>query len=526
MMNWKKVVLSVISIGTAACVCTACGLVPKKKNTATNGEDMVISIWRQGGTPVAGYENDENKPGYAELASTLKEELGVTLKYTTPTAGQEQQQFNLLLASRDLPDIVSFWWYDVPGGPQKAINDGYIYPMDESFLKENAPNFLQLLKENPVYEKGCKTDKGDYFIFPKFFDYKGEQAINLYTNGYIMREDWLQELGLEIPETIEDWHTVLTAFKEKKGAKAPLTGTQLTRGFEGAFGFRADFYHDDNVVKYGYYEDGYRDYLTTLNQWYNEGLLDKNIANMDSKMVNAQMLSGESGAFWGWLGSGMGTLMKAAPDEKYSLMGVPAPASGKGNKPEYNEVANPVYGSGAIINGKSKHPELAAKVLDFGYSQKGHMLANFGVEGEAYQMEDGYPKYTDKIMQNKEGLSMTDALTVYTGKIATTGAFREDYRYIQQYYNLPQQQEAQKAWMNGNGINHLMPTVSYTEEENSEKSKIMSEVKNYVEEMNMKFITGVEPLSNFDNFRAELKNLGIERAIELTQKAYDRYLTR
>ena len=523
-MKWKKTALTVIAMGTAALVCTSCGSSGQDATSADGS--TVISIWRQGSTPIAGYEENTDQPGYSEMASVLKEKLGVELQYTTPTVGQEQQQFNLLLASRDLPDIVTFWWYDVPGGPQKAISDGYIYAMDEAFLQENAPNFLQLIQDNPVYEKGSKTDAGDYFIFPKFFDYDGEKAINLYTNGYMMRGDWLEELGLEIPETIDEWHTVLTAFKEQKGATAPLTGTELTRGFESAFGMSLDFYHDDGVVKYGYYEDGYLDYLTTLNQWYNEGLLDKNIANMDSKMTNAKMLSGESGALWGWLGSGMGTLMKAAPNETYSLVGVPAPVKNKGEKPEYNQVANPVYGSGSVINGKSEHPELAAKVLDFGYSEEGHLLANFGVEGLSYNMVDGYPQYTDKILNNEEGLSMTDALNVYTGKTAGPGAYREDYRYIQQYYNLPQQQEAQKTWMEGNGINHIMPTISYTEEENAERSKIMSEVNNYVEEMNMKFITGVEPLSNFESFRAELKKLGIERAIELTQNAYDRYMSR
>lgn len=520
----KKTALTVLAIGTAATLLTACGTT-KKANTNA-GESTTISIWRQGGTPIAGYETPESKPGYNELTSVLKEKLGVELEYITPTVGQEQQQFNLLLASRDLPDIVTFWWYDVPGGPQKAINDGYIYAMDEAFLKENAPNFLKLLQENEVYEKGSKTDAGDYFIFPKFFDYEGEKAINLYTNGYMMRGDWLEELNLEIPETVDEWHNVLTAFKEKKGAAAPLTGTSLMRGFEGAFGIRGGFYHDGNTVKYGYYEDGYLEYLTTLNQWYNEGLLDRNIANMDSKMTNAKMLSGESGAMWGWMGSGLGSLMSAAPNDTYTLVGVPAPVKNKGEKPEYNEVLNPVYGSGSIINAKTKNPELAAKVLDFGYSEEGHLLANFGVEGESYQMIDGYPTFTDKVLNNDEGLSMTESLSVYTEKAAGPGAFREDYRYIQQYYKLPQQREAQEMWMEGNGINHIMPMISYSEAENAEKSKIMSDVNNYVEEMNMKFITGAEPIGNFDSFRAELKKLGIERAIELTQNAYDRYMSR
>ena len=42
-------------------------------------------------------------------------------------------------------------------------------------------------------------------------------------SGPILRKDWLDELGLEVPETIDEWENVLAQFKEKKGATAPLT---------------------------------------------------------------------------------------------------------------------------------------------------------------------------------------------------------------------------------------------------------------------------------------------------------------
>ena len=46
-------------------------------------------------------------------------------------------------------------------------------------------------------------------------------------SGPIIRADWLEELGLEVPQTIDDWTNVLTAFKEQKGAQAPLTFSGL-----------------------------------------------------------------------------------------------------------------------------------------------------------------------------------------------------------------------------------------------------------------------------------------------------------
>ena len=64
-----------------------------------------------------------------------------------------------------------------------------------------------------------KTDDGHYYVFPFV---RGDEAL-CHTIGPMLREDWLEELGLEVPTTIDEWHTVLTAFKEKKGASAPFT---------------------------------------------------------------------------------------------------------------------------------------------------------------------------------------------------------------------------------------------------------------------------------------------------------------
>ena len=72
--------------------------------------------------------------------------------------GQEKEQFNLLLSSGDLPDIISYNWYEFPGGPQKAINDGYILKLN-GLIEDYAPNLKRTLEENPEVDKSVKTDE-------------------------------------------------------------------------------------------------------------------------------------------------------------------------------------------------------------------------------------------------------------------------------------------------------------------------------------------------------------------------------
>lgn len=66
-----------------------------------------------------------------------------------------------------------------------------------------------------------KTDDGNYFAFPFI---RGEDKL-CYTVGGFVRQDWHEELGMEVPTTVDEWHDVLTAFKEEKGAEAPLALT-------------------------------------------------------------------------------------------------------------------------------------------------------------------------------------------------------------------------------------------------------------------------------------------------------------
>ena len=63
-------------------------------------------------------------------------------------------------------------------------------------------------------------------------------------------------------------------------------------------------------------------------------------------------------------------------------------------------------------------------------------------------------------------------------------------------------------------------------EEVAEYNSIMTDIQTYVDEYKLKFILGTESLDNFPQFVENIKNMGIERAIEIRQAEYDRYLER
>src|SRR5699024_9977344 len=147
--------------------------------------------------------------------------------------------------------------------------------------------------------------------------------------------------------------------------------------------------------------------------------------------------------------------------------------------------------------------EIAAKWLDYGYSEKGHMLFNFGVEGESYNIEDDYPKYSEVITENPDGLSMGEALALHT-RASYNGPFVQDRKYQEQYQNLPQQQGAIDNWLKADDSHRLPPTTP-TPEESENLANIMNEINTYVDEMRLKFIMGQESLDKYDEFVENIK---------------------
>jgi putative aldouronate transport system substrate-binding protein len=261
---------------------------------------------------------------------------GVKLKITEIANGQSKEAFNLMLASGDLPDIVEYnWLTGAPGGPEKMINDGYILKLND-LIDKNAPNLKKYLKDNPDVDKMVKTDTGSYYVFP--FIRKDDLVKT--TEGPVIRKDWLDELGLQTPTTIDEWHEVLKAFKEKKGIAAPLSFKSKPRALEslingsfvGAFGVVKNFYVDNGQVKYGPAQPGYKEFLATMHQWYEEGLIDKNFSSADTKALDAAVTAGTTGATVGGAGGGIGKWapILTAKDPKANLIPVPYPVLKKG----------------------------------------------------------------------------------------------------------------------------------------------------------------------------------------------------
>lgn len=464
------------------------------------------------------YRNFSDTPRSKEIMK----KFDCYIEYRHPPMGQESEKFNIMIAMGKLPDIIEYNWESkYVGGASKALSDGLIQEINP---EKDAPNLYQYICKMPEIDSLIKTDDGKYYGY----HFIREDEYLQVSAGLIVREDWLNDIGMGLPETIDDWTQMLLAFKEKKNADSPLsisTSAFNAGCFVGAFGIGNELYLDNGQVKYGPVQEEYKAFLELMNNWYSRGLLDSDYVSLDSSAIQSKILNGVTGVTYGSCGSALGKWMSAATDEQFSLTGVKYPVLERGTKPEFGQYQFPVTGTCATITRDCSDVELCKKILDYGYSDEGRMLFNFGIEGESYTLKDGYPTYTDVITNNSDGFSMMVAMEPYTLSY-NEGPFVQDKRYMEQYAGLPQQKIALENWMYTNVKHHTMPNVTLTADQRSELAYLLENIDTYQKELQAKFIMGIEPIDKFDSFCEELYARGLDKYLRYNQEGYERFLNR
>ncbi|MDT9720324.1 extracellular solute-binding protein [Paenibacillus sp. ClWae2A] len=493
-------------------------------------EPFTIDYWRANDAKLtASLNNFGDMAAYKE-----KEKLtGIKVKFTHPPLGQQRDQFNLLISTKELPDVIYYNWADAVGGPEKMIKDGRIIRLNE-LIDSYAPNLKRIIESDPDVKKQIALDDGTIYMFPLL----KLDALKLNaTSGLIMRQDWLDKLNLKVPTNIDEWYTVLKAFKEQdpngngKPDELPFTGNwgpgNLTKlhDFAAAFGVIGGFQMNGDKVEFGPIQPGYRDFLETMAKWYKEGLIDPEIMTNDGKAFDYKVTSNLAGAYQGGVFSGMGkyfNLMRDT-DPNFNVTGVPWPVSPDGTSYATFNLDAKVLSYGEAITASADEDKLKYIVqwMDYNYSEEGSDLFNFGIENDSYVRDGEGVKFTDTIINNPNGLTYDQALASYALSIMD-GPINQDSRYLDALLFDDGQRAANSEWMKASsGL--TLPPIRLSTDEVSTSTSIMSQVNTYLNETMTAIISGQKPITEFDKMAETIKSMDIDRAIEVHQAAYDRY---
>lgn len=460
-----------------------------------------------------------------EFYQEMERRTGVHLEFEMVSSADYQTNFNLMIASGNLADMIYVGASYYAEGVDAAIDDGYFLDLTD-LVDEYMPNYEKIRTSDIQYELLSTTDSGRLGAVYELRQSKQGPWLGLW-----IRQDWLDDLGLDTPVTFDDYHEVLTAFKNEKGATAPLILN--FSGSDGEFGTMSGGLNvlnswqldETGKVNFGPYMDAWKEYVTIMHQWYTEGLIDPDFMATDERTADmAKVVTGASGLFAA-LYTMPSVYEAASEDPNMNLAPVNPPVMNEGDEGHIR--LRDSYTSGnTAISADSENWEVALRWLDYLYTDEGALLANYGVEGDTFEFdENGKPVFTDKILNNENGWTMTQTVASYLCPSAGIANWSD---WTRELAGVPEKDQAcYDVWSEFSDDWRLPSSVTLTQEESTERAALYADISTIVKEQTAQFISGALDIeSNWDAYISALEASGMERAIEITQAAYDRYLAR
>lgn len=489
-------------------------------------EPTSLSVWSVS-APFYGGKLDDLGDIY--ILSVFAEMTNVTLDYTTISFAAGDDAFGVMIASGDYCDIISEFSRRYAKSDDNAIDEGILIDLAD-LINENCPNLVPYIEGDKDIRDGITTDKGRIIAFP---DIRSEPEPGP-VNGLGIRQDWLDALNLDTPTTYDQFHTVLKAFKDNYNATMfiPQDGVNVENGLASGYGIDGNVLDDggmfvvDGVVKSALVEDGYKEFLTMINQWYSEGLIDPDFITYQDEFINSHVeviTSGENGVASLDQDSFV-TLREASGDPNFQLAPLADLTREEGETLHFGQKPSAFSGKNWFVTTGCENPELVAQYCNFLYSDEAIFIENYGTEGYTFEYDaDGNPAYTDFITNNPD----TDMFLMFLTVLSHTGSpFPHVAIYDRTYYLLEDVQlECMYTWSGNTDYAYVIPTsVALNAEESEEFNNLFSDVSTLASENIMAFMIGERSLDEYDAFKADLKQMGIDRMIELYQSAYDRYI--
>lgn len=524
----KRLVTLVIALAMLASVVPAFGLeLQSGADMYPIQTDKTVTWYAESNlTPHEKFVNYKESPFHTGLS----EMTGITIDWMFPPAGTAGNVFtNTLLADPgNLPDIMF----------GAFMNDAALYLEDEMiwdltpYLEEYAPAYYAFLQSNPAYDRAMKTDDGQYYAFGFFREAGGWNDTYL---GPVVRTDWMEECGLEIPKTISEFENVIRVFNEKYGAKFSFANNRVnTTGLSGAFGAfgqeAAQWFVKDGKVGLAQAQPEWRTYISWLNKLWNEGLLDQDALALDDTSIKGKIHNDMTGISITSMGQLNNWNRERTADGKEPVwVGIPYPTGDDGTLSMV--FGGPGIGSYVSMVTKSADEDtmkLALQLLNYAYTKEGFLYWNFGKEGVSWEYNaEGEPQLTALVTEDKD----TDPLVKYGG--ATWGSSCIQATRLLYMKNAQVSIDANDIWFYPNeavSSYWKWPVgATFSVDESDELKIVGTSIGTFVGESFGRFITGAKDINSdadWDEYLKTLASFDLERVLEIRQACYDRYLAR
>ncbi|MEF2244017.1 MULTISPECIES: sugar ABC transporter substrate-binding protein [unclassified Paenibacillus] len=443
-----------------------------------------------------------------------------------PGGSAWQEKKNLLFASSELPE--AFYGHGILDEATDIVkygSQGVLIPL-EDLIEEYAPNLKALLEARPEIKQALTSPDGHIYSLPTMNDTYAVSKPALFIN-----KKWLDELGLPLPKTTEDFYQALSAFKKKDPNKnntadeIPFTFLSSDwnanlASFFGSFGLldRRDhiIVNDDKVV-YTAVQPEYKAAIEYFNKMFKEGLADPESFTQDKNLFTAKISQNNMiGAFMAWNYDSVGL------PEDHDFVPLEPLAGPNGDQMWAGFQPGILFKGSFAITSANKNPEVTIRWIDYMFDPLVSIQAVHGMIGtNLIEQADG----TFKVAQAPEG--------------KTSAEFRESPETSRTVY--AQTKEMQEKIINERQVKmpktelddlygpylvyNEFPKVYMTVEENSELTRYKTDIGTYVEKMYAQWMLNGGIETEWDGYVQQVNKMGLDRMIAIYQQAYDRYKT-
>ncbi len=487
-----------------------------------------------------------------ELVQDWARETGVYFDWTTIPGEGAAEKINLMLSSGDeLPDV--FW--NLGDGKSGNVVCQYedqdvFYPTNE-LIDSYMPNLKKVLDDNPNYRAEITAPSGNIYGFP----YIEEMLSCVLSPGpMVINKVWLDKLGLEVPETTEEFAECLKAFKEagdlNENGKddevilATRFGSDDTFGsydifyrFTGAFGCADSYcggnaYADhlrliDDKVTFTAMNKAFYDTAAYFHDLQEEGLIWSGSFEADeSAAYYNTFLKGDEaviGAFGIW------DMAQVASEEvRKQYVGVPrlqGPGGYGGFALNYSELQD---AADTAITNECRFPHVVAKFVDYLISDPYRSIqANWGKIGYAWQLDENNMMY---IPEDEQGNQIVEGFGSYTEARMNTTPCRGSMIVLSGWYNkyIALDIGTIDDYQIVNGKNEILdeydtiPKVMMTNDELSRLAQIQPTISDIVNRYVTDWVLNGTEEASWESYLAELEGAGVNELVEIYQRTVDR----
>lgn len=503
----------------------------------------VIVLYQNSGASHSGTgsEAGSTDAGYQLVQDYIYEQTGVWVEAIPSPATNATEQLNMMLAGGEQIDL--FW-----GDWRSYYDTGIIQPWND-YLEEY-PLIWDTWESWDAWA-GVMDADGNYWGMPRMTPTTPYQIF--------FRAEWLDELGMEIPSTMEELNEYLYAVKEQdlagNGNTIPLLCNMLDRlqyCFVGGYVENGNgmWLDEDGSVKPVYLADGYTDFLQQMITWYADGIIHQESFSWDTNTLRGYIAQGVAGATATWYSDittrdeiTTNNLTAADPDyslEQYPYAYIINEAGITGPNGNYIETRTNVSSNCLMLSSQCENPEAAMEVISWQYeSWENYQTATFGLEGYhwrydpddpdaetltfktiGWEDENGTPMY----MTIDGELSYDNTLAYFSDFTTSIGLPTEvlGASYIfgrQQQHSLWLQQHLDDFDVtNEPGCEY---GIIWNTVELRENAPASADIETYIAEQIPRFIIGERDIAEWDAFIDELYAIGLQSVIDEYTRQYN-----